>query len=130
MRCPARGSRRVVVPWFNSDGPRCATWPLKYHRGEKEKAFLPRESMYEAMSVVNYVGVHATLTPPSRRHGRHHFSNQARAGLRSFARRSGVRDRFMRLCPSGKRTQAELTRPVGTLPGNVRNDGMCDEAYV
>jgi len=64
---------------------------------------------------------------PSRRHGRHHFSDRVRAGLRSFARRSGARDRFMRLRPSGKRTQAELTRPAGTLPGDVRNDGVRDE---
>lgn len=35
----------------------------------------------------------------------------------------------MRLCPSGKRMQAELTRLAETLPSDVdvRNDGVRDE---
>lgn len=69
--------------------------------------------MYEATLAVKHV-------PPTRP------TSFLRAGLRSFARRSGVRDRFMRLCPSGKRTQAELTRPAETWPGDVRNDGVRD----
>lgn len=134
MRCPACGSRREVVAWFNSSGPRTlrGLWNIAVvPRKERGRArALPPSGIYVRRDVgckPRRRTCNSDTPVPRPRHGRHYISDRAQAGLRSFARRSGVRDRFMRSCPSGKSTQAELTRPArNSRRDHVRNDAVCD----